>query len=71
MLFKYLEFNPKRVEQKFKLEDYFKKEMSKKDRNEAIQKAYQDDFMQNEIAEFLELTGVGVSKILTKSGVVF
>ena len=57
---------PKRVEQKLKLEDYLKKEMSKKDRNEAILKAYQNGFMQSEIAKFLELSGAGVSKILKK-----
>lgn len=52
--------------QKFKLEEYFKKEMTKEDRNEAILKAYQDGFMQSEIARFLELSGAGVSKILKK-----
>ena len=46
--------------QKFKLEEYFKKEMTKEDRNEAILKAYQDGFMQSEIARFLELSGAGV-----------
>jgi hypothetical protein len=58
--------NPKRVEQKLKLEDYFHNEMSRVDRNEAILKAYQDGFMQSEIAKFLKLTGAGVSKILKK-----
>lgn len=52
--------------QKFKLEEYFKKEMTKEDRNEAILKAYQDGFMQSEIARFLELSGAGVSKVLKK-----
>ncbi len=41
--------NPKRVEQKLKLKDYFHDEMSKMDRNEAILKAYQDGFMQSEV----------------------
>ncbi len=58
--------NPKRIEQKLKLKDYFKKEMSKIDRNEAILKAWQDGFMQSEIAKFLELSDAGVSKILRK-----
>lgn len=58
--------NPKKVEQHLKLEDYFCDNMSKSDRNEAILKAYQDGFMQSEIAEFLELSGAGVSKILKK-----
>ena len=58
--------NPKKVKQNLKLEDYFKKEMSKTERNEAILKAYQDGFMQSEIAKYLELTGAGVSKILKK-----
>ncbi len=58
--------NPKKVEQKLKLEDYFKKDMSKEKRNEAILKAYQDGFMQSEIAKFLELSGAGISKIVKK-----
>ena len=58
--------NPKKIVQKFKLEEYFKKEMTKEDRNEAILKAYQDGFMQSEIARFLELSGAGVSKVLKK-----
>ena len=58
--------NPKRVEQKLKLEDYFHDEMSKVDRNDTILKAYKDGFMQSEIARFLKLTGAGVSKILKK-----
>jgi len=58
--------NPKKIQQKLKLEDYFKKEMSKVDRNEAILEAWKDGFMQSEIAEFLELSDAGVSKILRK-----
>ncbi len=40
--------------------------MLKVERNKAILKAYEDGFMQSEIAKFLELTGAGVSKILKK-----
>jgi len=40
--------------------------MSKLDRNDTILKAYQDGFMQSEIAKYLGLTGAGVSKILKK-----
>ncbi len=58
--------NPKRVEKELKLEDYFDENMSKKNRNEAILKAYHDGFRQSEIAKFLGLTGAGVSKILKK-----
>jgi REP element-mobilizing transposase RayT len=58
--------NPKKIQQRLKLEDYFKKEMSKLDRNEAILKAWKDGFMQSEIAKFLELSDAGVSKILKK-----
>ena len=58
--------NPKRVEKKLKLENYFDENMNKKDRNKAILKAYHDGFMQSEIAKFLGLTGAGVSKILKK-----
>ncbi len=58
--------NPKRVDQKLKLTDYFHDDMLKIDRNEAILKAYHDGFMQSEIAKFLELSGAGVSKILKK-----
>jgi len=58
--------NPKRVEQKLNLKDYFQDDMLKTNRNEAILIAYQDGFMQSEIAKFLGLTGAGVSKILKK-----
>ena len=57
---------PKKIQQKLKIEDYFKKDMSKPDRNEAILKAWQDGFMQSEIAKFLKLSDAGVSKILKK-----
>jgi REP element-mobilizing transposase RayT len=56
----------KKIQQRLKLEDYFKKDISKLDRNEAILKAWQDGFMQSEIAKFLELSDAGVSKILKK-----
>lgn len=58
--------NPKRIEQKLKLEDYFYDDMPKIERNEAILKAYHDGFMQSEIAKHLGLTGAGISKILKK-----
>ncbi len=58
--------NPKKIEQKLKLDNYFQKNMSKIDRNKAILKANQDGFMQSEIAKFLELTEASVSKILKK-----
>jgi REP element-mobilizing transposase RayT len=58
--------NPKKIQHRLKLEDYFKKEMTKFDRNEAILKAWKDGFMQSEIAKFLELSDAGVSKILKK-----
>ena len=57
---------PKKIQQKLKLKDYFKKDMSKLDRNKAILKAWQDGFMQSEIAKFLDLSDAGVSKILKK-----
>ena len=57
---------PKMIQQKLKLKDYFKKDMSKLDRNKAILKAWQDGFMQSEIAKFLDLSDAGVSKILRK-----
>jgi len=43
--------------------------MSKVDRNKAILKAWEDGFMQSEIAKFLKLSDAGVSKILRKSKV--
>ncbi len=58
--------NPKKIKHKLKLEDYFKKEMSKVDRDKAIQKAWKDGFMQSEIARYLGLSDAGVSKILKK-----
>ena len=58
--------NPKKVEQKLKLDNYFFKDMSRIDRNNAILKANQDGFMQSEIAVFLKLTEASVSKILKK-----
>ena len=58
--------NPKKIKHKLKLEDYFKKEMSKVERNEAILQAWQDGFMQSEIAKCLELSDAGISKILRK-----
>ena len=61
--------NPKKIEQRLKLKDYFKKEMTQKDRNEQILKANKDGFMQSEIAKFLGLSVSGVSRILKKSKV--
>ncbi len=58
--------NPKKIEQKLKLENYFDDNMSKVERNERILKAYQNGFMQSEIAKFLNLSGAMVSKILKK-----
>jgi len=58
--------NPKKVEQKLNLYDYFYDDMSKEDRNKAIFEAYHDGFMQSEIAKFLGITSAGVSKILKK-----
>ena len=58
--------NPKKIEQKLKLDNYFHKDMSKTERNDAILKANQDGFMQSEIAKFLNLTEASVSKILKK-----
>ena len=58
--------NPKKIKHKLKLEDYFKKEISKADRDKAIQKAWKDGFMQSEIARYLGLSDAGVSKILKK-----
>jgi DNA-binding NarL/FixJ family response regulator len=40
--------------------------MSKLDRNKAILKAWEDGFMQSEIAKFLKLSDARVSKILKK-----
>ena len=57
---------PKRVEQKLQIKDYFSKEMTKEQRNEAIQKAIEDGFTQSEVARFLGLTNAAVSKILKK-----
>lgn len=58
--------NPKKIQQKLQLENYFKKDMTKTERNEAILKAWKDGFMQSEIAQFLGLSDAGVSKILKK-----
>lgn len=58
--------NPKKIGQKLNLKNYFHDNMSKLDRNDTILKAYQDGFMQSEIAKYLGLTGAGVSKILKK-----
>lgn len=41
-------------------------EMLTIDRNKVILKAYHDGLMQKELAKFLNMTGVGVSKILRK-----
>ncbi len=57
---------PKKIKQNLKIERYFKKDMSKIERNSAILKAYNDGFMQSEIARYLKLTDAGVSKILKK-----
>lgn len=59
--------NLKKIGQKLKLATYFKKDMSKSERNEAILRAWQDGFMQSEIARFLGLSDAGgVSKVLKK-----
>ena len=57
---------PKKVTQKLKLKDYFKDDMSKSERNEAILKAVKDGFAQSEVAKHLNLTDAAVSKIVKK-----
>ena len=59
--------DPKNIEQKLKLKDYFQKDISKEQRNIQIQKATKDGFTQSEIAKFLGLSDSGVSRILKKS----
>ena len=58
--------NPKKIKENLQLDDYFTKNMTKNDRNEAILKAYHDGFMQSEIAKYLNLTGAGICKIVKK-----
>ncbi len=57
---------PNKIKQNLKLDDYFSKNMSKIKRDEMILKAYQDGFMQSEIAIYIGLSDAGVSKILKK-----
>ncbi len=61
--------DPKKIDQKLKLKDYFSKDQSKKERNEQILKAIKDGFTQSEVAKFLELSSSGISRILKKSKV--
>ncbi len=60
---------PKKIIQKLKLEEYFKGDLSKKQRDTQIQKATKDGFTQTEVAKFLGLSSSGVSRILKKSKV--
>lgn len=48
------------------LEFYFMNIDNKKNRNQAIFKAYEDDYTKSEIAKQIGLTGTGVAKILKK-----
>ena len=59
--------DPKKIEQKLNLKDYFQKDISKEQRNIQIQKATKDGFTQSEIAKFLGLSDYGISRILKKS----
>jgi putative transposase len=52
----------KRAKEK-ELSEYFKKDMTKKNRNEKILLAIKDGYRQSEIAEFLQLTRAAVSMI--------
>ena len=51
---------------KQELESYFRDSESKKERNEAILKAYEDDYTKSEIAKQIGLSGTGVAKIIKK-----
>ena len=57
---------PNKIKHNLKLNEYFTKDMSKIERNEMIFKAFQDGFMQSEIARYLNLSDAGISKILKK-----
>ena len=48
------------------LKSYFMDIQSKKERNEAIFKAYKDDYNKSEIAKQVGLSGTGVAKIIKK-----
>ena len=48
------------------LEYYFRGTQSKKERNEAILNAYEDDYTKSEIAKEIGLSGTGVAKIIKK-----
>lgn len=48
------------------LEEYFLHVKNKEQRNEAIYKAYKDDYSKSEIAKQLGLSGSGVAKIIKK-----
>jgi len=57
---------PALPEEKKPLTEYFKDIKNKKERNEAILKAYLSGYRQSEIASFLSLTDAAVSKIIKK-----
>ena len=56
--------NPKKITQKLKLGKYLRKNMSKEKRNKGIMNAFEDGFMQSEIARFLKLSDARVSRII-------
>ncbi len=58
---------PKKIIQKLKLEEYFKGDLSKNQRDTQIQKATKDGFTQSEIARFLNLSNSRISRILKKA----
>ncbi len=61
--------DPKKIEPRLNLKDYFQKDISKEQRNIQVQKATKDGFTQSEIAKFLGLSDSGISMILKKSKV--
>ncbi len=56
--------DPKKIEQKLDIKDYFQKEMSKEDRNTQILKSSKDGFSGSEIAKFLGLSDSAISRII-------
>ena len=58
--------NPKKIKANLDIKTYFKDDMTKQARNEAIMIAYHDGFTQSEIGRYLGLSCAGVGKIIKK-----
>ncbi len=55
---------PNRIKKQYNIKDYFKKVMTKIERNKKIAEAYKNGFSQSEIAQELNLSISSVSKII-------